>query len=118
MPGTERDVVNEARQPGPSRGSQFDHSGAGFLNVNEGPGVQKNLAITGGSHNQQFNAESIHIQHQAPAVRGETPPLPDAFLPFRRDPDYVANEAVNEQLRGRLSAAGARVALVGIGGVG
>lgn len=99
-------------------GQHFDHAGAGSLNVNQGSGTQNNSSIAGGSHHQQYNAQHMRIENHAPVERAESPLLPCAILPFRRDPDYVPSPAVSDQLREKLSIPGARVALVGIGGVG
>ena len=45
-------------------------------------------------------------------------PVPCAIIPFRRDPDYVPREFLIDQVRQKLSGPEARVALVGLGGVG
>lgn len=50
--------------------------------------------------------------------RPVTPPLPFSTVPFERDPDHVDRSALSEDLRTKLRAPGARVALVGLGGVG
>jgi hypothetical protein len=48
----------------------------------------------------------------------EASPDPLSTVPFPRDPDYVRRDALIEQLHAKLSVPGARVALVGLGGVG
>ncbi|KAM0714759.1 hypothetical protein Q7P37_009776 [Cladosporium fusiforme] len=53
-----------------------------------------------------------------PAERPETPPSPLSTVPFLRDPDYVHREWLVTEIRHKLSVPGARVALVGLGGVG
>ena len=45
-------------------------------------------------------------------------PIPCAIIPFRRDPDYIPRTFLVDQLRQRLSLPEAKVALVGLGGVG
>jgi hypothetical protein len=51
--------------------------------------------------------------------RPETPPTPlSTILPFDRDPDYVERGSLLEDIGAKLSRAAARVALVGLGGVG
>jgi hypothetical protein len=48
----------------------------------------------------------------------ETPPKPLSTVPFRRDPDYVQRGRLFEDISSKLSRPAARVALVGLGGVG
>jgi hypothetical protein len=48
----------------------------------------------------------------------EIPPDPLSTIPFPRDPDYVRRGPLIDQLHAKLSVPGARVALVGLGGVG
>ena len=48
----------------------------------------------------------------------ETPPQPFALIPFCRDPDFVNREDIVDQIHQRCSEPAARVALVGLGGVG
>jgi len=51
--------------------------------------------------------------------RPETPPTPaSTILPFDRDPDYVQRGSLLEEIGVKLSRPAARVALVGLGGVG
>jgi hypothetical protein len=45
-------------------------------------------------------------------------PVPCAIIPFQRDPDYVPRSFLIDQVRQKLSLPEARVALVGLGGVG
>ncbi|KAK4653428.1 LOW QUALITY PROTEIN: hypothetical protein QC762_0083490 [Podospora pseudocomata] len=54
---------------------------------------------------------------QAPE-RSETPPRPFATIPFSRDPDFVNRGDILEQIDRRCSEPAARVALVGLGGIG
>lgn len=57
-------MFGSERETPPSRlplvGPSVAHSGAGSVNVNEGAGFQSNPTLSGGSHNQQFNAERIY----------------------------------------------------------
>jgi hypothetical protein len=46
------------------------------------------------------------------------PPLPFASIPVYRDPDFVTRGDILEQIDRRCSVPAARVALVGLGGVG
>ncbi|KAK4656342.1 hypothetical protein QC762_0059400 [Podospora pseudocomata] len=48
----------------------------------------------------------------------ETPPRPFATIPFSRDPDFVNRGDILEQIDRRCSEPAARVALVGLGGIG
>jgi hypothetical protein len=48
----------------------------------------------------------------------ETLPDPLSTVPFPRDPDYVRRDPLIDRLHAKLSVPGARVALVGLGGVG
>jgi hypothetical protein len=50
--------------------------------------------------------------------RLETPPPPFATIPFSRDPDFVNRGDILDQIDKRCSEPAARVALVGLGGVG
>ncbi|KAJ4347684.1 hypothetical protein N0V85_009748, partial [Neurospora sp. IMI 360204] len=50
--------------------------------------------------------------------RLETPPPPSATIPFSRDPDFVNRGDILDQIDQRCSEPAARVALVGLGGVG
>jgi hypothetical protein len=50
--------------------------------------------------------------------RPETPPRPSSNVPFRRDPDFVDRPPLLDQLHQKCSAPAARIALVGLGGVG
>ncbi len=50
--------------------------------------------------------------------RPETPPAPFASIPFSRDPDFVNCGDILDQIDKRCSEPAARVAIVGLGGVG
>lgn len=45
-------------------------------------------------------------------------PGPLSTVPFPRDLDYVSREALMDQIREKLSVPAARVALIGLGGMG
>ncbi|KAK4243178.1 kinesin light chain, partial [Corynascus novoguineensis] len=73
-----------------------------------------------GNQGQQVgqNYGTISAEFHLPPERAETPPAPFATIPFSRDPDFVDRGDVLDQLRRRCSEPAARVALVGLGGVG
>lgn len=48
----------------------------------------------------------------------ETSPDPLSTVPFQHDPDYVQRGSLIEEINSKLSRPAARVALVGLGGVG
>ncbi|CAI7606264.1 unnamed protein product [Penicillium bialowiezense] len=50
--------------------------------------------------------------------RPETPPAPHSTCPFRRDPDFVDRGTLLEEIYQKGCAPTARIALVGLGGVG
>ncbi|KAK0263173.1 hypothetical protein LTR91_022652 [Friedmanniomyces endolithicus] len=52
------------------------------------------------------------------AARPETPPDPLSTVPFPHDPDYVDCGPLIDEIDEKLGAPAARVALVGLGGVG
>ncbi|KAJ5752268.1 P-loop containing nucleoside triphosphate hydrolase protein [Penicillium odoratum] len=52
------------------------------------------------------------------AERPETPPPPLLNVPFRRDPDFVDCGSLLDQIYEKGTKPGARIALVGLGGVG
>ncbi|KAM7202262.1 P-loop containing nucleoside triphosphate hydrolase protein [Rhypophila sp. PSN 637] len=54
----------------------------------------------------------------ASAERAETPPAPFATIPFSRHPDFVDGRNLLDQIDKRCSEPAARMALVGLGGVG
>ncbi|GAB7336775.1 hypothetical protein MBLNU13_g10865t1, partial [Cladosporium sp. NU13] len=85
------------------------------VNNNLGAGAQNNFPQTGGSHNTQFNADTIN--YHAAQERTRTPPPPSSTVPFRRDPDFVGRPQLAE-LEEKLSIWNRSVALVGLGGVG
>jgi hypothetical protein len=53
-----------------------------------------------------------------PVERPETPPAPSCRVPFRHDDDFVERGNLLYQVEEKCAQAAARVALVGIGGVG
>lgn len=50
--------------------------------------------------------------------RPETPPSPLSTVPFPRDPDFVSRSTILDQICEKILVPGARIALVGLGGVG
>nr|POF13619.1 isoform 2 of kinesin light chain [Quercus suber] len=54
----------------------------------------------------------------ATLARPETPPKPTSNVPYRRDPNFVKRATLTEHICAKLSEPAARVALVGLGGVG
>ncbi|KAK5651031.1 hypothetical protein OQA88_1504 [Cercophora sp. LCS_1] len=60
----------------------------------------------------------ITAEFHLPPERPETPPKPFATIPFSRDPDFVDRGDILEQIDRRCSEPAARIALVGLGGVG
>lgn len=50
--------------------------------------------------------------------RPETPPSPLSTVPFPRDPDFVDRGSLLSEIDQKLASPAARVALVGLGGVG
>ncbi|KAJ5620527.1 P-loop containing nucleoside triphosphate hydrolase protein [Penicillium lagena] len=61
---------------------------------------------------------NVTAQFYLPAERPETPPKPLSTVPFRRDPDFVDRGRLLYQIHEKSSTPGARIALVGLGGVG
>ncbi|PVH92436.1 TPR-like protein [Periconia macrospinosa] len=58
------------------------------------------------------------VDHPIYFSNTETPPNPSAFIPFRRDPDFVDQETILDQIHHKCGRPGSRTALVGLGGVG
>ncbi|UKZ53337.1 hypothetical protein TrVGV298_007129 [Trichoderma virens] len=57
--------------------------------------------------------------HKRPViVRPRTPSVTIIIFPFRHDPDFIGHEAILHDLVGECSKPPARLALVGIGGIG
>lgn len=54
----------------------------------------------------------------ADEMLAERPPRPLSTIPFVRDPDYVHRGPLFDEIQRKLSVPGARVALVGLRGVG
>ncbi|KAF2015155.1 hypothetical protein BU24DRAFT_493604, partial [Aaosphaeria arxii CBS 175.79] len=53
-----------------------------------------------------------------PPERRETPPQPSIVIPFARDADFVDRGTLLDEFRERCTQPNARIALVGLGGVG
>ncbi|KAK4653927.1 LOW QUALITY PROTEIN: hypothetical protein QC762_0088630 [Podospora pseudocomata] len=75
-----------------------------------------------GDYNNGFqvgtNRGTIYNTFPQAPERSETPPRPFATIPFSRDPDFVNRGDILEQIDRRCSEPAARVALVGLGGIG
>ncbi|KAK3635518.1 hypothetical protein LTR56_014685 [Elasticomyces elasticus] len=83
-----------------------------------------------GSINNQIHLAPSRLSQDAPRFstlrrctfahsdRTETATLPSSNVPFRRDPVFVERSDLLQRLHQQLSAPAARVALVGLGGVG
>ncbi|KAF5122381.1 hypothetical protein E5D57_012858 [Metarhizium anisopliae] len=81
-------------------------------------------AISFGDANSGFQAGTINgpvsteIHHHPATERLETPPNPSILIPFSRDKDFVDRDGILDQICQTCSQPGARIALVGLGGVG
>ncbi|KAK3073690.1 hypothetical protein LTR53_004504 [Teratosphaeriaceae sp. CCFEE 6253] len=60
----------------------------------------------------------IQNNNQQEHHRPETPPRPLSTVPFPRDPDFIHRGSLMDEIQQKLSVPAARVALVGLGGVG
>jgi len=58
-----------------------------------------------------------HLASLTVTERSASPVGPFSNVPFPRDPDYVERPMVSEEIHSRLRP-GARLALIGLGGVG
>ncbi|KEF51033.1 uncharacterized protein A1O9_12917 [Exophiala aquamarina CBS 119918] len=63
------------------------------------------------------NLGTINFNNPSTPRRSATPPTPSLVIPYRRDPDFVERDVLTN-LWQKASEPGARVALVGLGGVG
>ncbi|KAI7471209.1 hypothetical protein KC351_g12240 [Hortaea werneckii] len=86
-------------------------------NKNFGAGGQENSQQIGGSHNVQYNADTINYHGERVQEPTRTSPPPSSTVPFHRDPNFVDRPEL-ETLEEKLSIWNKKVALVGIGGVG
>ncbi|KAJ9656881.1 hypothetical protein H2198_004634 [Neophaeococcomyces mojaviensis] len=69
--------------------------------------------------NARLHQGDYHFHYYAaPVERAETPPSPSFNVPFRRDADFVVRGTILTQIERKCEEGGARVALVGFGGVG
>ncbi|KAK3688933.1 hypothetical protein B0T22DRAFT_512886 [Podospora appendiculata] len=105
----------------PGTASQHGDRNQQFNNFGIGP--QKNVDgnYFEAKGDQHFVTEINHIYAENRAGisdRPETPPKPFATIPFSRDPDFVNRGNIVDQIDERCSKPAARVALVGLGGVG
>ncbi|VBB77139.1 Putative protein of unknown function [Podospora comata] len=74
--------------------------------------------ISGSAQVHQGHVFNIDKVTYLPPERPETPPKPFATIPFSRDPDFVDRGDILEQIDRRCSEPAARVAFVGLGGIG
>jgi hypothetical protein len=88
-----------------------DSSQSVQVGVNHGP-----IHMTTGA-TMSYHATGPQLT-RSPAARSTTPDEPSSNVPFRRDPDFVARAEVTAQITAALAAPAARLALVGLGGVG
>jgi hypothetical protein len=51
-------------------------------------------------------------------LAADSPPTPSSNVPYRRDPDFIERSDITAQITAALEAPAARVAFVGLGGVG
>nr|POF13844.1 hypothetical protein CFP56_02868 [Quercus suber] len=93
----------------------YVYSGAGSIVANEGNSAT--TYVQGGENNRHINNPST-TYNSVTLARAETPPKPSSNIPFARDPDFINRKDLTLQIDAILSAPAARVALVGIGGVG
>ncbi|KAK4097639.1 hypothetical protein N658DRAFT_569223 [Parathielavia hyrcaniae] len=84
------------------------------MSTSFGPG---NQGVEVGYNYGPISAE-FHLPPGKISERRETPPVPFATIPFSRDPDFVNRGDILSQIEQRCSVPAARVALVGLGGVG
>ncbi|KAJ5716143.1 P-loop containing nucleoside triphosphate hydrolase protein [Penicillium malachiteum] len=75
-------------------------------------------SITFGDNNRGGHVGINNGKIYFPAERPETPAAPLSTVPFRRDPDFVNCGTLLGQIDEKGSLPGARVAVVGLGGVG
>ncbi|ETS78535.1 hypothetical protein PFICI_10597 [Pestalotiopsis fici W106-1] len=61
---------------------------------------------------------TFHQHHYATPERPETPPKPSIIIPFARDKDFVRPGTILDQVQEACAKPDARVALVGLGGIG
>ncbi|KAJ5174495.1 P-loop containing nucleoside triphosphate hydrolase protein [Penicillium canariense] len=79
------------------------------------------LTMTSISYGHTNSGVQVGINHgpiYPSAERPETPPRPLSTVPFRRDPDFIDRRSLLDQISEKGTTPGARVALVGLGGVG
>ena len=80
----------------------------------------KNVSASFGNHNSGFqlaqNSGTINVA-LTPSDKVASP-NPLSTVPFPRDPDYIHRGSLIDEIHEKLSVPAARVALVGLGGVG
>ncbi|KAJ5353718.1 hypothetical protein N7541_006282 [Penicillium brevicompactum] len=75
-------------------------------------------SISFGATNSGVQVGINHGPIYPPIARPETPPAPLSTCPFRRDTDFVDRGALLEEIYQKGCTPAARIALVGLGGVG
>ncbi|KAK3984480.1 kinesin light chain [Cladorrhinum sp. PSN332] len=82
--------------------------------------MMHSISFGSGNQGQQIahNSGIINAEFHLPPERPETPPQPFANIPFSRDLDFVNRGDILDQIHHRFSEPAARVALVGLGGIG
>ncbi|KAJ5113389.1 hypothetical protein N7456_001923 [Penicillium angulare] len=81
-----------------------------MANIAFGPG---NRGLQVGGNNGQMD---VHI-HSAPEIP-ETPPSPQLCIPFPPNSDFIDRVTLSNDIHQKASRAAARVAVVGLGGIG
>ncbi|KAK3681825.1 hypothetical protein B0T22DRAFT_445427 [Podospora appendiculata] len=109
------------RDEQPGTASQHGDGNRQFNNF--GTGSQKNVDgnyfEAKGDQNFVIEIKHIYAENRTNSFDPlETPPKPFAIIPFSRDPDFVNRGDIINQIDKRCSEPAARVALVGLGGVG
>ncbi|KAJ5918610.1 hypothetical protein N7466_010602 [Penicillium verhagenii] len=89
----------------------FGRGNSGFqIGINNGPINNSQFYLPPGKYRRTSNRLNL--------ARPETPPSPLSNVPFRRDPDFVDRVTLLSRIDEKSSMTGARIALVGLGGVG
>ncbi|KAF2008328.1 putative kinesin [Aaosphaeria arxii CBS 175.79] len=82
------------------------------------------MALTASFGDMNYGVEAgiingdVNPMINLPPERRETPPQPSIVIPFSRDADFVDRGTLLDEFRERCTQPNARIALVGLGGVG
>ena len=68
--------------------------------------------------NARAHLGNNYTYNNLPQERPETPPEPSSNVPFRRDRNFVERGDLLDEISDKLAQPAARVALVGLGGIG